>query len=264
MNLSGDDHTPFDLNWTMFGVPVRVHPFFWLMSVLLGWSVLDEGLIYLFLWVACVFVSVLLHELGHVFMGRVFGTHGHILLWSFGGLAISSSDLRKRWQRIAVYLAGPGIQFVLYGLLYVSFWWGLEPYLDPDKDYPHLFAAIGFLLLINWAWPLLNLLPIYPLDGGQISRDLFDWFRPRDGIRLSLMVSLGLSGLLAANYFISVAMKEPFIPFLGRGTMFRAVFFLVFAVNNYQLLQQTTRTRTWYRTDDRAPWETDPDEWKRR
>ena len=63
------------------------------------------------LWIACVFLSILLHEFGHVWAGRGFGSDASIVLYSFGGLAVGASDQRLRWQRIIVYLAGPGIQF---------------------------------------------------------------------------------------------------------------------------------------------------------
>ncbi len=107
--------TPFDLHWRMFGIDVRVHPFFWLTAVLLGWSWVDVGLVYLLLWILCVFVSVLIHEMGHVLMGRVFGSDGYILLYSFGGLAFNSNNVRHRWQRVCVSFAGPLAQFVLFG-----------------------------------------------------------------------------------------------------------------------------------------------------
>src|SRR6516165_8553767 len=66
------NETPLDLKWRMFGIPVRVHPFFWLVSAFMGWSTLNRGIIFLVIWVACVFVSVLVHEMGHVLMGRLF------------------------------------------------------------------------------------------------------------------------------------------------------------------------------------------------
>ena len=68
---------------------------------------------YLVLWIICVFVSILIHEMGHVLMGRLFGAEGHIVLYSFGGLAIGSKRLADRWQRIAVSFAGPLAQFIL-------------------------------------------------------------------------------------------------------------------------------------------------------
>ena len=101
--LADPGPTPFDLRFRLFGTDVRVHPFFWLITILFGWSWLLEvlpgnGLIEVALWVACAFFSILLHEFGHVWMGRAFGSHGHIVLHGMGGLAIGSAEVPYRWQ----------------------------------------------------------------------------------------------------------------------------------------------------------------------
>src|SRR4029077_14210821 len=98
----------------MFGVDVRVHPWFWLMTALMGWSSFQEGVLYLALWIGCVFVSILIHEYGHIFMGRIFGTSGHIVLYSLGGLAVGSNQLYLHWQRILVSLAGSAADFLFF------------------------------------------------------------------------------------------------------------------------------------------------------
>src|SRR6516225_592395 len=103
----------------MFGIDVRVHPMFWLVTVLMGWANRDHGFAYLLLWVVCIFVSILIHELGHVVMGIVFGSRGRIVLYSFGGLAIGSANVRNRWERIAVLFAGPCAGFLFLGLLFL-------------------------------------------------------------------------------------------------------------------------------------------------
>ncbi|MGE3809434.1 MAG: peptidase, partial [Gemmataceae bacterium] len=78
--------TPYDLNFRLGSIPVRVNPWFWVISAILGFSAGRElGFEFLLAWIGCVFVSILIHELGHVGMGMVFGTRGHILLYSFGG-----------------------------------------------------------------------------------------------------------------------------------------------------------------------------------
>src|SRR5947209_12147250 len=97
--------TAYDLRFRLFGTPVRVHPFFWLFSAILGWRVVDEqdGLLRLVIWIICCFLSVLLHEFGHIWIGALFGSRdSYIVLYSFGGLAVGSRDLVRRWQRIAV------------------------------------------------------------------------------------------------------------------------------------------------------------------
>ena len=114
--------TPFDLRWRMFGIPVRVQPMFWLVSAVMGWSALAEGFPYLLIWIGCMFVSILVHELGHVWMGQVFGARGHIILYGFGGLAVGSNHLERRWQRIAVCFAGPLAGFGFLSLVLLFLW----------------------------------------------------------------------------------------------------------------------------------------------
>src|SRR5262245_16399907 len=114
--------TEWDLKWTMFGIPVRVHPMFWLVGLLLGRGALQDGAIYLVAVVACFFISILIHELGHVFMGMKFGADGHIVLYGLGGLAIGSNRLDKAWQRIAVGLAGPGAGFLFLAAILGLAW----------------------------------------------------------------------------------------------------------------------------------------------
>src|SRR5947207_2300389 len=83
--------TPFDLKWRMFGIHVRVHPLFWVVAALLSRPFLEVGIPHILISMACIFLSVLIHELGHVVVGRYFGSHGHIVLWAMGGLAIGSN-----------------------------------------------------------------------------------------------------------------------------------------------------------------------------
>lgn len=184
--------TPLDLKWRMLGIPVRVHPLFWLIALLLG---LGLPLVYLPVWVICVFVSILIHELGHVLAGKLFGSQGHILLYSFGGLAIGSGRLPERWQRIAVSLAGPAAQFLLAFLLAIPYV-GYAAARGPD-GIEFLDYLFGILFGINIFWAVLNLMPIWPLDGGQVSREIFQALMPADGLRISLIVSLVFAVLLA-------------------------------------------------------------------
>src|SRR5437867_10402517 len=94
--------TPYDLKWRMFGIHVRVHPLFWLVAAFLSWGWVQWGIQHILLSMACIFLSILIHELGHVVVGKCFGSHGHIVLWAMGGLAIGSTQLSSRWQRVAV------------------------------------------------------------------------------------------------------------------------------------------------------------------
>src|SRR5438132_1680348 len=121
----------------MFGIPMRVHPTFWLFMAFLGWQYINIGVGYLLLWVVCGFVSILVHELGHAFMGMAFGRPASIVLYTLGGFAMGDYHLANRGQRIAIYFAGPGAGFVLYGLAWATFHYGLRQ-LDPAMvmEYP--------------------------------------------------------------------------------------------------------------------------------
>src|SRR5690606_15236505 len=98
---------PWDLRWRMFGIGVRVHPTFWLFSLLMGWQFMERSPWLVLIWVLATFVSILIHEMGHVIAGRIFGSPGNIVLYSFGGLAIGSYQYARAWQRIIISLAGP-------------------------------------------------------------------------------------------------------------------------------------------------------------
>jgi Zn-dependent protease len=235
--------TAYDLRFELFGTSVRVHPFFWLFSAILGWDYLNDGFVYLFLWVFCCFASILLHEFGHIWMGRQFGTDGYIVLYSFGGLAVGSNDVRTRWQRVAVSLAGPLIQLALFGAL-----WGWLRSLSEEqieRTPPQVIRAVSILLWINLVWPLFNLLPVWPLDGGQVSRELCTWLSPRGGRRFSLILSATVAGLMAVNSL--VAANRPgggFLPYVPTGGFYTILLFGMLAYESWLLMSQPPPWRT--------------------
>jgi Zn-dependent protease len=250
--------TQFDLRWRMLGTHVRVHPLFWLVSALFGSNLLQmgegtKGLAFLVLWILCVFVSILVHEFGHVLVGKLFGSAGYIILYGMGGLAVGSSDLRNRWKRVAVFLAGPMAGFVL--LLLAWFLWIKSGSLSTSLAFR---AILLFLLEINLFWGLMNLLPIWPLDGGRVSREVCAWLAPSKGTRAALLISIVAAAVIALNSLSLELAKRPLpliehIPFLaGFGDYWIAIFFGYLAVMNYQAMMMER---------PRRPWEQDQREW---
>ena len=238
------NETAYDLRWRMFGTSVRVHPMFWLVTLILGYDgTIQDGIGFVFAWVACVFASVLLHEFGHVWMGRLFGSHGHIVLFSFGGLAIGSSKLTRRWQRILVILAGPGIQLVLLAIL----WFGWDRILSSVPPDSRRSAKIVLLLLveINLFWPILNLLPIWPLDGGQVMREVCLAIMPQRGTAFSLGISMVVSGLLAVHALMS-SQGKPLLPYVPAFGMYTAILFGMLCASSFSAMQvENDRRRQW-------------------
>lgn len=109
-----------------------------------------------------ILLSILLHELGHAFAGRLFKANvSHIELTGLGGLAHFERSLpRSVFARSVIYLAGPAANLLL--------WLGLEALVRGAYGInPMLALAVAQLAAINFFLMLFNLLPAYPLDGGH-------------------------------------------------------------------------------------------------
>jgi Zn-dependent proteases len=209
--------------------------------------------------VICVFLSILLHEMGHIMMGRLFGSDGHIVLYSFGGLAIPDRQLEQRWQRVLVYLAGPLIELVLAGLLYAAWSVAMAQGYQPPASIHRVFI---YLMWINVFWAILNLFPIWPLDGGRVSREFCTFVSPRHGVRASLVLSAAVSGFLAITA-ITAYYGRPLFPFAEFfGDIYMALFFGSFALGSIMALSQETRQQHEWEERWQLP-EDDGESWKR-
>src|SRR5688572_7044142 len=105
-------------------IPVRVEPAFLLISGLFGLRYLRIGLDVVLVWVACSFVSILVHELGHGFALKVFGQPSVIVLHGFGGVTISQRRSALEGARsIIVSLAGSVTALIVL-------WFPTRAYLD--------------------------------------------------------------------------------------------------------------------------------------
>lgn len=256
--LAEPERTAYDVNFRLLGFRVRIHPLFWLGTALLGASTLDLGLQFLAIWVGVVLVSIMVHELGHALAFRRFGADSHIVLWMFGGLAVPYSAVRGRGQRIAVSLAGPVAGFVLCGIVYAShqaIGWG------SIKNGLPVWYLYTSLVFVNLYWGIFNLLPVYPLDGGQVSRELCEGKWRGRGLQVSLKISIGAAAavaiysLLCEMDYRSRGELLPFLPlWFPRGSTYTAILFGILAVQSYQLLQVAGRGY-YYEADDRVPWE---------
>lgn len=110
--------TPLDLVFWLGRIPVRVIPTFWLMAFLLGRF--QEGLDLVFIWMLCVFFSILIHELGHALVAEAFGYESEIVLHHFGGEARFNPGYRLPASRsLLISLAGPCAQLAFAAVLVV-------------------------------------------------------------------------------------------------------------------------------------------------
>ncbi|MEX2286172.1 MAG: site-2 protease family protein [Planctomycetaceae bacterium] len=194
--------TRYDLYFSVFGIPVRVVPTFWLAGVLTGWNTIDDpnlGPAFLFIWIACLFVSILIHELGHAFAARAFGWPPQVFLYHFGGLAAYAPyGGHTTGRSVFISFAGPGAGFILYGLVLA-----VEFALIQTRTPIGLIAFFTIIQLkwINLTWGLVNLLPVLPLDGGRICESLCEHVRPRDGRDIAIKIAIATSAVVAFFFF---------------------------------------------------------------
>ncbi len=193
--------TDFDLDFTVFNIPVRVSPWFWIASAVLGWGALDRGVLMLMLWIFVVFVSILVHELGHAITAKWFGYDPRVLLYHFGGLAMYQPYSRYTTGRaLLITAAGPAAGLLLFGLVAVI---ALGLYLAKVRLSEDMELFLWMWIQVNLFWSLLNLLPVLPLDGGRICQEILVHFWPASGIAVSLKVSAAV-GLLIAGIGIAL------------------------------------------------------------
>jgi stage IV sporulation protein FB len=244
--LAEPSRTQFDLNFSIFGFPVRIHPFFWLAGLFLGFSG-DARPERIITWVLALFVSILIHELGHALMIRRFGAEAHIVLYAMGGLAIegrprSSDPFGNPWEshtpdygqrartaqeQILISAAGPGASLLVgavvagiivatrghVGVEYVGF--VPFPYAELGgglAQNQNLRGLANAMLYINIFWALINLLPVLPLDGGQIALQVFTQQDPWGGMQRALWLSVITGAIVAV--IGAVTLKDWFIMLL--------------------------------------------------
>jgi len=145
------------------------------------------------------FAIVLLHEFGHAFACRSTGGRAdRIVLWPLGGLAFVDPPLRPGAVLWSI-AAGPLVNVALFPVLLVGAL-TTSNYRAVGVD-PNLHHLISSLWFINLGLLIFNLLPFYPLDGGQIVRALL-WFK--FGPVHSLMMA-GVTGVFGAACFGLIA-----------------------------------------------------------
>ena len=232
--------TSNDVSFNLFGFPTVIQPFFWLIAAVItavSLGPIDNmpfWIAKMLLGMAGVLLAILVHELGHAFVFRhVFHTPCAIVLHSFGGMAIPMQPYARHYgfrgmiSNGFLSFAGPLAGFMLAFVIIML----LQVIPDDDKPMSSLFTFfLQWTATISIIWGIFNLLPIYPMDGGHIAREMFVYFFQRRGIDYSLVISMLFASLLA-------------ILALRYHAFFIAVILAYFAYQNYQELTQGTFRR---------------------
>ncbi len=206
------------------GIPVYLDMWFVLIVVLLSSGFFTRGDANMMsvgvVVVIGLLLSILLHELGHAFAGMLFKQRvEEIELGGFGGLCKFERSLPKSvFIRTVIYLAGPAMNL----LLWKGLQWAITQPVIGSK--PMLAMALGYVAFSNMYLLFFNLLPAYPLDGGQT---LDAWLGPLLGPAWSVRVVATLGLVVAA-----------FVAYMAFPT---AIFMLLVALSlgliNWQMLQ---------------------------
>jgi Zn-dependent protease len=193
------------LSFKIAGIPVRVDPSFLLIIAFLGFALPSLELIVA--WVVLVFVSILVHELGHALAFRAYGQQSTIQLYGFGGLTTGARLSPGR--SIVVSLAGPLSGILILGVPAVV----LEQTMSLDD--PFWVEVVALTVWVNVFWSLVNLLPILPLDGGNVTMSTLHLITGRDQERATRIVSIVVAGVGAL-----VALSAGFV----FGALFAGIF----------------------------------------
>ena len=223
--------TPFDIRFVLFRIPISITPFFWLIGVLLAYDFTynsQEGRLDPIAFataILAIVISILVHELGHGLVIRyVFGASTMIFLHGFGGVAIHDRPYYyrtpQRLGRIFISFAGPLAGFLFAALCLGILWHSGE--VIATRSYLQLFLLI--ICYIGISWGIFNLLPVYPLDGGQIFREICLQLSRRYGMEASAGIS-AVTAILLAMFF------------LQRQWYFGVFLFGILAYQSIQMLQ---------------------------
>lgn len=241
LSLFQPQPSAYDWDFRLCGIPVRVTLGFWFSALLLSSG---HDLVGALIWVALCFVSILVHELGHALVMRAQGQFPDILLYVGGGLAIPARWYpERRMARLLVPLAGPAAGFALgavvvwlvalvggqthigFSSLYLPVLHVTPEQLEPlSRARLYVYGAVNDLLYLSLYWGLLNLLPVWPLDGGHFARAIWEQRNPRYGEERSLMLSIAMAAICA----VAAGFAQD---------RYLAVFFVFFGVGSLQALE---------------------------
>ena len=175
-------------SFALGNIPVRVHLQFLFLSAFIMMNAGEPRLI--LSGVAIIFVSVLVHELGHALMGKVFGLQPQIDLHGMGGTTSWAHKNVSSGAKILISLAGPSTGIVIGSILkFGPFFAGHQTLLAR--------GILAQIIFVNLGWGLLNLLPMLPLDGGNVMHQLIAMITGTDGERPARVISI-VVGVLAA------------------------------------------------------------------
>ncbi len=165
------------IQFRLFRIPIAIHWTFFLLTAFLGGAISaqqPDDWFRVLIFMLAAFHSILIHELGHALTGihAAAAPMAGIQLHGMGGVAVFPNNAFTRGKSILVTAAGPAAS-ILLAIVFIVILRFAGPAIDP-------YSRVGFFFLyflrtmvfINLFWSVFNLVPVLPLDGGQILKDL--------------------------------------------------------------------------------------------
>jgi len=189
-------------------IPVRVEFPFLLVAVLTGARA--GSVLLLLAWVIVLFVSILVHELGHAVVGKAYGGEVRILLHGMGGLTYRDGRYLSDKQDIVVSLAGSITQILVLGVPSLIL---LRS--DAINSFT-VYTVVRYVSWVSFGWAIINLLPLLPFDGGNIAVNLLRRLKGIDAVRVARLISVGVAlGVAIWAYHAISPLTSLWILFFG-------------------------------------------------
>lgn len=207
-------------------IPLIIHPWFWIFAAFIGW-ILGQSLVGMLIWVGIIVVSVIIHEYGHALTAVAFKQKARIQLVAMGGLTSFEGPTLKFWQQFLITFNGPLFGFFLF----------LAATALLKLPLPMMALKILKMTQVaNLFWTIVNLLPVMPLDGGQLLRILLEAKFGVKGFKAALLVGALFATVFALYFFMIQAYLV-------------GAFFFLFAFQQFEMWRQSRKATSSDRDD---------------
>jgi stage IV sporulation protein FB len=178
-------------------IPISIYPTFWLFAGLIGY-LNSRSLVGTLIWIAIIFVSVLFHEFGHALTALLFGQNPRIELVALGGLTYHNGQKLPFWKQFFIVLDGPVFGFLLVIIATIL----LQV---PALSQGMIGSVLSLTRVVNLFWTVVNLLPVMPLDGGQLLRIILERIFGLKGFKYAILTSMIIAVAISLFFFLTHA-----------------------------------------------------------